>query len=756
MFIFIFIQVFLNPEISEFGIIFTDDMYSTLYILEENNLKKLFSSPNCGLYYSVYKDKIAFKMICENGMQVPTIFNIKDKNYTYLHEPVYRAGEVSFSDSGDIAFTIDETLIVIKNERKERFLINTYSNLVLISHNGKFVVFNDDNDQLFILDLKKGNTQKITDDYQGYFKPIISYNDRFIAYSSLSGFIKVYDINNKINYNIGYGKGYRWSKDSKNILFYRFDTDGLNLINSDIFISSYDGKEIYNITNTFDRFEIEPIFINAKEIIFLNLKSNEIFSSEIKDFTLKKIKIIFKIDTLIPFHFNINSNFGSKDSINVPYIHQVYDTPDWHNGHWSCAPTTAMMAIAYYRKLPEWDVSCSYPYTHTSHFGNYICSRYNYMNISYIDTAYDAGGNISYGGYGYMWTGGYSPYLRMYNYLINHNLNSWIDDTPTWNETVSEIQAGYPYCMCVGLTSAGHLVLAVGQVLNWHTLIFNDPYGNKNTPGYPSYDGKYARYDWPGYNNGYQNLNNIYWTRGARGTFLNLPDTIVDDLQFMYSGENYGFYIHNKPPSDMMYYRDNLSGYNGHFFWTYSTGSQDTCYVIWKPILSVSGEYEVFAYIPSINANANAHYKVYHNNGNTEVVINQNNYSEEWVSLGTYQFSTGNGYVYLGDATGTPLQKIAFDAMRWSYKGTYIEEDTSYMISNIVNNFIIIDSKRLINKSISYKIININGRVVKERNIISLNKLLKIEVEELTEGIYFIIVESKDLKIKRRFIILDK
>jgi len=45
------------------------------------------------------------------------------------------------------------------------------------------------------------------------------------------------------------------------------------------------------------------------------------------------------------------SNKKSKSVImvqgDVPYVHQVYDTPDWHNGNWSCAPTTAIMTIAY-------------------------------------------------------------------------------------------------------------------------------------------------------------------------------------------------------------------------------------------------------------------------------------------------------------------------------------------------------------------------------------------------------------------------
>ena len=49
------------------------------------------------------------------------------------------------------------------------------------------------------------------------------------------------------------------------------------------------------------------------------------------------------------------------------------------------------------------------------------------------------------------------------------------------------------------------------------TLIFNDPYGNKNV-SYPSANGAGAIYDWPGYNNGYQNLNGVDRYVYARGT----------------------------------------------------------------------------------------------------------------------------------------------------------------------------------------------------------------------------------------------
>lgn len=34
--------------------------------------------------------------------------------------------------------------------------------------------------------------------------------------------------------------------------------------------------------------------------------------------------------------------------LDVPYIHQTYDTPDDFNGSWACAPTSAVAVLAYY------------------------------------------------------------------------------------------------------------------------------------------------------------------------------------------------------------------------------------------------------------------------------------------------------------------------------------------------------------------------------------------------------------------------
>jgi hypothetical protein len=312
----------------------------------------------------------------------------------------------------------------------------------------------------------------------------------------------------------------------------------------------------------------------------------------------------------------------------------------------------------------------------------------------------------------------------------------------------------------VGLTSAGHLILAVGWVSNQRTLIFNDPYGNKNTPGYPSYDGKYARYDWPGYNHGYQNLNQVHWCRGARGSWPPPIDTVVDDLQIRYPGEPYGFYMHTQSPSTMRFYRDNLAGYNGHFWWTYTTASADTCYVTWTPRLSSAGNYEVLVYIPSINATANARYRVYYAGGNRTVIVNQNNYSNQWVSLGTFLFNTTGGYVYLGDATGTPMQRIAFDAVRWNFVGQLVEEkkteitDKMFLLNSIVKNTIELRFSNTKNGKFEVSIFNITGSLVYSitKNMSVGESIHKIDVSCIPPGVYFMEISDGCSIQKAKFI----
>jgi hypothetical protein len=135
-------------------------------------------------------------------------------------------------------------------------------------------------------------------------------------------------------------------------------------------------------------------------------------------------------------------------------------------------------------------------------------------------------------------------------------------------------------------------------------------------------------------------------------------DTVIVDNKD--SGFEWGGPIGNRQASS--------GGYGTGFFWTYNTTSVSLNSGKWTPSLK-SGNYEVFAYIPSAHATTrSARYRLYHNDTWSNRFVNQNIYSNVWVSLGTYRFDgSGQEYVLLCDNTSEAAgsTQIAFDAIKF-------------------------------------------------------------------------------------------
>ncbi|GAB4294180.1 MAG: hypothetical protein Kow0068_19070 [Marinilabiliales bacterium] len=665
-----------NPQYSDHGIVVSDNFYNSLYLIKNGNITKLLSAPGCGRYYTISPDKtmIGFKLI-ENGMQIPAIYNLLINKIIRLHEPVPLCGQVYFNNLGQIVFSIGNEIIVLNNTQKSIYNIDCYANITHVSNDGNFIAYNK-NDKIYLLNTNTKKTKLISPEGKMSAYPQFSADNRFLMYQS-GGNIFIYDIQNNETKNIGEGLGPKWSPDSKNIIFYKTRVQNFDLIKSELFLFNIDNNKLIQLTSSVDNHEMQPAFIDNNSILFHNYFNKTIYLAKIENNKLSDIVSVFHTDNAPDIEFLKPSSNTKTDILipgNVPYTHQVYDTPDWHYGYGSCAPTTAIMAIAYYNIVPKWPITCSSPYTHTSYYGSYVADKYTIDTYYYDVVDQTSGGEDAWGGYGYMWGLG-SPNSKMADYINGHYLNStqlWTSSC-TFSIVTSEIDAGYPYPMCCMLTSSGHLVLAKGYVSGQHTLIFNDPYGDKNTPGYPSYDGQYAYYDWPGYNNGYQNLDYngsygyIAWMVTAEGTETTYNDTIIDDIYY-----HHGFEINNSANgSHMKYFHDNNAGYNNHLWYTYTMASHsDICWVTWQPDLAQSGDYEVSVFIPSVDATATgAIYHIYYAGGDTSVVVDQSIYSDEWVSLGIFPFDTNQtAMVYLGDSTGIDDQKIAFDAVKWEYR----------------------------------------------------------------------------------------
>lgn len=727
---------------------------SKLYMIKQNITVLLSSSPGSGKYFSMSKDEqnVGFKYIDSNGNQIPSVINPATKEIKYLHQPVKEAGQVSFADNGTIAFTIGNNLIVKSSNSEKNFTLGNYSNLTPISPDAKYVAYNDNYDQIYTLNLITGEKQKITDDSSGYFDPKWSPDGTKLLYSSLAGSLKVYNLTNAETFSLGEGFSACWSSNSLWVVFYRKVIRELELLNSDIYLSNFDGKGLHRLTSTPDQLEIDPSFTtNDSGIVYSLSNSSTIVETKFSptNFTLSN-QVKTNVDIPINNAPIINSYEQTQDvdTLNIPYINQLYDTPDYFNGSAACGPTTAMMVLAYYNILPAWNINCSWPYEHKSPWGQYISDTYRFRQMSYVFTAKDPNGRGAQGAYGYMWTGSSHPYSTMASFFYNHGIGSSRSDTPSYQYVKNEVDNGRPYVLCIGLTSAGHIIVAHGTAEQPYTFIFNDPYGNKNL-GYPNYSGKNVKYDWPGYNNGYQNLQYVYWGVSIKYTPKIVSDTLIDDLDF-----GKGFYLNNQAPASMSTWKDLNQGYDGHMWFTFTTSSSttDTCYATWTPNLPEAGYYEVSAYIPYSQAE-DVKYKIHTLDGVDTVSINQKSYTDSWASLGRYNFDKGSsGYVRLGDASSIKGEAVIFDAMKWTYVSSVTgiaseKNDTSpinYQLSqnypNPFNPTTVIKYSVLNSQFVTIKVFDIIGRMVallvneqKSKGTYSVN----FNATNLAAGIYF-------------------
>jgi len=407
---------------------------------------------------------------------------------------------------------------------------------------------------------------------------------------------------------------------------------------------------------------------DESRIAFVDLSCGDLCIADFDGARISDIRVLADADI---FDIETPHRRPSEPMLNnyAPYLHQVYDTPDDYNGSWSCGPSSCMMAQGKYSILPHHDVTCSYPWSHTSHWGWYINNIYTFNGITYDTLGLAAGDVWVYGAHGFIcreYGGAVWAYMR--DWLNQHTLISTIDYSPTWSEYTSEIDGGYVVVASNTIRGLGHIILFKGYEAD-HSFYVNDPWGNANTDPYKDYYGADAILDWMGYDNGHvqPDVHGIISAHSGGGSE---PDTIVDDLSSGFA--KYG--------SSAFWWDDGI-GWESHMCYTYSTNAtdttNDTCYTTWTPVLPDRRNYEVFTYVPNNHAVASAKYRVYHDLGVTESVVRQADYSNEWVSLGTYICEAGAGsWVYLGDGTGFSGEQIGFDAIKWSDRGALPSPDT--------------------------------------------------------------------------------
>ncbi|HAQ61525.1 TPA: hypothetical protein DCR49_05935 [Candidatus Delongbacteria bacterium] len=650
-------------KVSEYGIIATNNLDNALYLINNGTVQTLLENPGCGRYFTLYRDNIGFKLIDpETGLQSPAVLNINSGKVTELFRRSRNCGQVSFSNNGRTAFTVEEYLYIIYPDNSTKtFSIGTYSNLSPISPDGNFVCFHDEKQNLFIIDLNSGITKQTTENGE-FINQKWSPDSKKIAYQSLSGKLSVYDTSYSSIEDFSHVRDFSWASGTS-ILMTKTTHDEQNLISSEIYELNVESRYEISLTATKDIYERSPVSFNGR-LYFEDLGTNSIISADFSD----KLS-----DTLIEFNgtndlrmkpVKINRDL-SKDMLVVPYINQVYSTDSYVHRYGCCAATTCAMVLAYYKIIPHWKSS-------NNNWAHVIYDWYYYNNFAF-SIPYPTGGTG--GGDGYMWNdngnGGSSPSTNQKYYLQLHRLASSQYWSNWWTVISNDITNGNPHPMCVMITESGHLILPIGIAdASQQLMYYNDPYGNKNI-AYPSTDGAGVLYDWPGFNTGHASLVAVAWTTSAVGNKPSAPDEDVNDLQLAYGTDysdfdnnNNGFWMSADGTTGMKYWRNIDDGSNS-YWWTgaMTATTIDDYSACWNPDITVAGNYKVEAFIPvNTEVVTNAKYQIRHNSLVDVVRVDQSANGGTWVNLGTYYFTgTDNEFIYLGDATGSKEIKLSHE-----------------------------------------------------------------------------------------------
>jgi hypothetical protein len=174
-------------------------------------------------------------------------------------------------------------------------------------------------------------------------------------------------------------------------------------------------------------------------------------------------------------------------ALSMPYIHQVYDTPDEFNGNWACGPTSTVMGVCHFGRLQKWPITVNTPSPHNSDYGAYVSRKYTAYGTTFDRMQTDASGKAAWGAYGWCTEGGGAWAWRMQDYAKKHDLKSDFEGSPTLAKVKSAIDAGKAVALSTQLTSAGHIIAVKGYTAA-DKMIVNDPYGDKNK-GYMNYPG---------------------------------------------------------------------------------------------------------------------------------------------------------------------------------------------------------------------------------------------------------------------------
>jgi len=531
-------EIAFSPDGSRLAFSAPGDRGLQVVDISTGSISTLTDTPSSGYAFAWSPDgtKLGFKVLhatADGYLQEPAVYDVVAGTVRSLAAPTFLAGIPSFSERGDIAFTQGhEAVITTADGTVFRHDLGHYANIVALSPDGTLLAYNGPDDSIWVLDLATGTRRLVT--RQPSYGPSWSPDGKRLLLRGIHGTISCADFVSGQVRSLGRGVSPAWLPDGQTVIFtavgvprgdgrppppsietVRFDGTARRALPG---VAGYDARLSADATTLVYRPSLDgaPLVAHVRNSSFSAAPSAALLD------TIKSRRATPALPAPVP----PSPSWRSSPVVipGVPYLHQVYDTPNHFNGHWACNATSAVMTLAYYGVIDKWDTTVDVPSPHVSSYGNYVSEIYTVNGHTLDVGSADPNGNIAYGGYGYIVQGDWEDTKgHMAEYIGFHGPESSVDWSPSWDKLVAEIDAQHPFVVLTSLTTAGHYIVNIGYHTDQHTAVFNDPYGNKNA-GYMNYDGAGAQYDWPGYNNGFSNLNTVHCFIWSRATLPPPPD----------------------------------------------------------------------------------------------------------------------------------------------------------------------------------------------------------------------------------------
>ena len=544
-----------NPMESKNGIVLSNNRFTEIYLLKDNQLTTLVKSRGCGIYTQMSKDKslIGFKSINDDYMQAPAVLEVATGNVTLLEDYSNQCGQVSFSDNGTMAYTMGNDLIVRQGDDRKSYDLGFYSNIANISPDGTKVAYSNLNGDMFVMNLASGEVSQVS--VEGGYNGIWSPDGSRLAVQTAQGTLSVVEMNNNKIYNLGKGVSASWANNSTELVYTVVEGENeMQVLGSSIKKVNFDGSNKVTLVATSKDMPTDAVLTSDNRLLVSystgerrGLVLRDMPSTGIKPLSATEETMLFEIEEDEPFgaRFDNMSKSAIKlskgkittksyqqmiDALDIPYLNQVYDVTavdgctKW--GYVACAPTSACMALGYYGLLDPVTTSSRYNSSIKRQYAYHIGNAYTNQQgtAKFKLTAKGNGCSNIPGGYGFMWSSG-SPQSNMVDFMMLNGCmkaEKTYSSTTAWTTFQNEAVAGRPYILCVKLGSNGHVILGFatncvyssseGFIEKQGSFVCHDPYGDYNYASWPNFEGQHSSYDWVGVNNGYANIGEYYWS----------------------------------------------------------------------------------------------------------------------------------------------------------------------------------------------------------------------------------------------------